>query len=181
MNRTEPRRARPVEQREASVRAERRPGEVRRARCRATVVAGALLVVASLTSCTSRTKVEIDSARSPTVEPVGVEIDGATDTTLVAEPAPSTTDPRPTESSDSPATTQPATAGTIDPATADECEADHAMLERAIANFRGDTGVAPASEAELVIDGYMRRFSQLYDVQYNGTIVAQGSPCAGAE
>ncbi|MBI5089644.1 MAG: hypothetical protein HZB15_12540, partial [Actinobacteria bacterium] len=61
-----------------------------------------------------------------------------------------------------------------------ECAADLAMLERAVASFRADNGVAPASEAELVVDAYLRQFSQLYDVHYNGVIVTQGDTCIGA-
>jgi hypothetical protein len=148
----------------------------------------AVLALAGVAGCTSRTKVEIDSARAPVVEPVDgdgrndvsvvdagvIQIDGgaATSTSTSELPSPSTSTPTsPSAPAGSPGSTE---------ATADECDADQRMLDSAVERFRADTGSAPASEAELVIDGYIRRFSQLYDVQYNGVVVPQGASCPAA-
>lgn len=189
---------RPTDQREASVRAADGRNEatrraMRRPMCRPMCrVVAAVGLVSIAAACTSRTKVELDSAHAPIVEPVDgagqndadvvdagvVEIDDrpATETTDVQDPT-TTPSVEPTESTDEPTTTSPATKGTVDPAVADQCEADELMLERAVERFRDDTGASPASEAELVIDSYLRRFSPLYEVEYNGTIVPQGTTC----
>jgi hypothetical protein len=156
---------------------------VSRRALRATVGMIALVGVAS---CTSRTKVEIDSARAPVVEPV--DGDGRNDVSVVdagvvqidGGGVPSTSASTSTASTSVGTTTPSTSPGQADEATADECEADERMLDGAVERFRADTGSPPASEAELVVDGYIRRFSQLYDVQYNGVVVPQGTGCPAA-
>jgi hypothetical protein len=138
--------------------------------------------------CASRTRVELESARVPSVQPAdggtgqneaevvdagAIEIDPQPIATTTTAPPPSTTiDP-------SVVTTTVPGRNEVDPEIKTMCRSEKRTLKAAIENYRADVGTSPTSEGDLVAFAYVRTISDLYDLRVDGSIVVQGDTCAG--
>jgi hypothetical protein len=140
--------------------------------------------------CSSSTRVELDSADAPAVEPAdggagqsdaGVIPAGAID---LDDPTSSTTTSSSTKTVPSDdqtvVTTTVTVGGSPDKAAAmiaEMCRIELTALRTAVDDYETDYDEMPTSEGDLLAFGYIRQRSDLYDVFVDGSVVVQGDTC----
>src|SRR5215207_6364321 len=148
----------------------------------------AVLALLTVVGCASRTRVDLESANAPAVQPVdgGVQndadvvdadvtaINDAPNRSATTQAAATTVDPA------APTTTgQDDEVDDVDDATTALCRNDKRIMKTAVEDYRADQGTSPTSEGDLIAFAYVRTASELYDVRVDGSIVAQGATCLG--
>lgn len=161
-------------------------GASARHRARRYAVGVLATTVVATAGCSSTSHVDLASARVPAVQPADGS-QGQTDAGVIPAGA-IDLDDDPVETSttstvaDSTSTTQADAGDELSPEgeqmIKELCRDDKRELRLAVEAYRDDFGTTPTSEGELVAMAYVSKQSDVYDVQLDGSIVAQGDTCA---